>query len=236
MFRAQLTERDLATHLLVDPKTVQRWLDGRLPYPKYRGELSRLLGTEEADLWPELRALRAARSRPAELTAVYPRRRLILQEEWLRFFASAQREVNIVAYSAGFLLRDARLRQILVDKGSSGVRVAVAVGDPTLLDLSRTGAEEDASEDLSERIAEVVDLLRTLAGAGRLELRLHDALLYNSLYRVDGEALVNQHLYGIPAADAPVYHLHQLEQEGEMFEFYLRSFDRIWEDARRLDG
>jgi hypothetical protein len=52
-------------------------------------------------------------------------------------------------------------------------------------------------------------------------------LLYNSIYRVDNQMLVNQHLFGIAAARAPVYHLHKADQ-GEMFDFYLSSFDNIW--------
>jgi hypothetical protein len=58
-------------------------------------------------------------------------------------------------------------------------------------------------------------------------------VLYNSIYRVDGEALVSQHLYGIQGADAPVYHLHQMD-DGEMFGFYLSSFERIWDQATPL--
>lgn len=233
MFEARFTEGDLATRLLVDPKTVRRWLDGRMPYPKYRVELSRLLGTDEGDLWPELRALRAATSRPVELTAVYPRRRLIPQDAWLRVFASAKHEINILAYSASFLLRDSRFLEILAGKESSGVRVLVALGDLKRLDLDRTGSDDDDREVLSERIDEAVDRLRPFAMSGQLELRLHGAVLYNSIYRVDGEALVNQHLYGIPAADAPVYHLHQMD-DGEMFGFYMSSFDRIWREAKPL--
>jgi hypothetical protein len=235
MFEAQLTEGELAARLLVDPKTVRRWMDGRMPYPKHRGELSRLLGVEEPELWPELRALRAAKSRPAELTAVYPRRDLIPQDAWLSTFAAAEQEINILAYSARFLVATSQFIKILADKGSRGLRVAVVLGDSKRLDLGRAGSEDDEGEVLSDCIDEAVERLRPLAVAGHVDLRLHDAVLYNSIYRVDGQVLVNQHLFGIPAAHAPVHHFHRVEN-GDMFDFYIASFDRVWREAKPLDA
>lgn len=32
---ARLQAVDLAAHLAVDPKTVERWLKGRVPYPRH---------------------------------------------------------------------------------------------------------------------------------------------------------------------------------------------------------
>ncbi len=46
--------------------TVRRWLDGRLPYPRLRMQLAKLLGADETELWPELMAARADSVRPAE--------------------------------------------------------------------------------------------------------------------------------------------------------------------------
>jgi hypothetical protein len=46
----------------VDPKTVRRWLEGRVPYLRHRWALAGLLDADEADLWPELRARAAWRS------------------------------------------------------------------------------------------------------------------------------------------------------------------------------
>jgi hypothetical protein len=233
MFAAQFTEGDLAAHLAVDPKTVRRWLDGRMPYPKHRGGISHLLGVDEADLWPELRALRAARLRPADLAAVYPRRSLIPQDSWLSTFATAEQEINILAYSASFLIENSRFRQILADQAARGLRIAVALGDSTRLDLGRSCSGAGDREVLSEHIDEAIERLRPLAAAGQLELRLHDAVLYNSIYRADSHILVSQHLYGIPAADAPVYHLQKTEQ-GDLVRTYLSSFDRIWQRAKLL--
>lgn len=231
LFEMQLSDGDLATRLGVDPKTVQRWLDGRLPYSRYRDQLARILGLDEGELWPELRANRPAQSIPRELDAAYPRRNLIPSEAWLTFFASARTEIDILAYSAGFLLGNPRFVEILAGKGSQGLRIAVALADTDRLDLARAGLEDDRDAPLSKSIADAVARLQPVVLDGQVELRQHDILLYNSIYRVDNEMLVNQHLYGIAAERTPVYHLHKANDE-EMFDFYLSSFNRIWATAR----
>ena len=36
MLRARLSEENVAAQLQVDPKTVRRWLEGRVPYLRHR--------------------------------------------------------------------------------------------------------------------------------------------------------------------------------------------------------
>src|SRR6202035_6175127 len=99
MLQARLREVDVATHLGVDPKTVRRWLSGRVPYPSSRAALADLVGTDEAELWPGAGGPLAGRSRPEELAAVYAHRWAIPRDVWVRFFESAKREIDILAYS-----------------------------------------------------------------------------------------------------------------------------------------
>ena len=66
-----------------------------------------------------------------------------------------------------------------------------------------------------------------------IEIRLHQTVLYNSIYRADNQLLVNQHTYGIPAAQAPVFCLRDTEG-GEMAALYLHSFERVWASALSL--
>src|SRR5216684_5882840 len=120
LFRARLDEADVAAQLGVDPKTVRRWLEGRVPYPRHRLAVSHLLGTEEADLWPEVHAARVARSWPEEIKAVYPHRWAVPHEVWRQLFGSAQREIVILAYSGLFLAEDVGLLGLFVDKARAG--------------------------------------------------------------------------------------------------------------------
>ena len=123
LLRARLTDEDVAARLEVDPKTVRRWLEGRIPYLRHRWALAGLLGLDEADLWPEIRAALAARSRPEEIRAVYPSWQAVPREVWLCLFTSAEHEIGILDDS-GLLLADQAVLSALADKAQAGVRRA----------------------------------------------------------------------------------------------------------------
>jgi transcriptional regulator with XRE-family HTH domain len=50
--QAGLTPEQFADIIGVDPKTSQRWLAGRAPYPRHRAAIARALDTSEHVLWP----------------------------------------------------------------------------------------------------------------------------------------------------------------------------------------
>lgn len=56
----------LARLVSVDPKTVQRWLGGRVPHPRHRWKMCDVLGQSEQELWPEV-GLGASGSPPMPL-------------------------------------------------------------------------------------------------------------------------------------------------------------------------
>ena len=49
------------------------------------------------------------------------------------------------------------------------------------------------------KIRNALTLYRPLGAVQNIKIRLHRTVLYNSIYRADGQFLVNQHTYGIPA-------------------------------------
>jgi transcriptional regulator with XRE-family HTH domain len=87
LLQAGLREDDVAARLGVDPKTVRRWLNGRVPYPHNRAAIADLLGAEEADLWPGASGTLTARIRPDELLMAYPHHLAVLRGVRLRFFS-----------------------------------------------------------------------------------------------------------------------------------------------------
>ncbi len=264
IFNARLTEADVATRLRVDPKTVRRWLEGRLPYPRHRWDLANLLKADEAELWPELRAIRAARSRPAEITAVYPHRSSVTQDGWLGHFIraarsrpaeitavyphrssvtqdgwlghfeSAEHAIDILAYSGLFLAENASMLRLLERKAAAGVTIQIALGDPDSPHVAQRGAEEGIGQAMAAKIRNAIVLYRPLCAATGVQIRLHRTVLYNSIYRADDQVLVNQHVYGIPASHSPVYHFYRVESDG-MFDCYLNSFNRVWSTSDPLD-
>jgi hypothetical protein len=227
LIRARLRETDVAARLNVDPKTVRRWLDGRVPYPSNRAALAALVGANEADLWPEAGGPLVERTRPDELVRVYPHRWAIPRDTWARFFSSAEQQIDILAYSALFLAEDAGLLGILTDKACSGIPVRIALGDPDSPQVADRGTEEGIGGAMPAKVRNALALFRPLNAVPGVELRLHQAILYNSIYRADNQLLVNQHTYGIPAAHAPVFHIMQTPV-GEMAEAYLTSLERVW--------
>lgn len=228
LIRARLREDDIAARLGVDPKTVRRWLNGRVPYPNSRAALADLVGVDEADLWPDAGGPLIARARPDELRAVYPHRWAILRDVWARFFESAEHEIGILAYSGLFLAEDAGLLGILADKASRGARVRIVLGDPDSASVARRGKEEGIGDAMAAKARNALTLYHAaLAEVNNVEIRLHQTVLYNSIYRADDQLFVNQHAYGILASNAPVF-CFRASGNSEMLAPYLDSFERVW--------
>ncbi len=66
-------------------------------------------------------------------------------------------------------------------------------------------------------------------------MRLHETILYNSIYRSDSTMLVNPHVYGSGAPFNPVIQLQRVPG-GRMFDHYQASFDKVWDVAKPLDS
>ena len=74
-------------------------------------------------------------------------------------------------------------------------------------------------------------MFRPLQAVENIEIRLHSTPLYNSIYRADDQLLVNTHIYGMMASNAPAFHLRKIPG-GDMVASYLESFEHVWESAR----
>ncbi|MGH3273673.1 MAG: helix-turn-helix domain-containing protein, partial [Streptosporangiaceae bacterium] len=169
LLQAGLREDDVAAHLGVDPKTVRRWLNGRVPYPHNRAAIADLLAAEESDLWPGASGTLTARVRPDELSTVYPHRVAVPREVWTRFFSSARREIGILAYSALFLAEDTGILRLLAEKGRAGVNIRIALGDPESSHAALRGGE-DIEDAVPAKIRQALALYQSVAG---VEIRLH---------------------------------------------------------------
>jgi transcriptional regulator with XRE-family HTH domain len=214
LLQAGLTEEDIAARLGVDPKTVRRWIEGRaLPYRRHRWALAALLGTVEADLWPQLRS---NRSRPVEVVAVYPHLANVPSEAWLRLFGSAQREIGLLDHHGLPLLSDHDVLDALTERAGAGVVVRICLG----------GSD---SIDAYER--STLAWYAPLRDYGEVSMRLHPGMHYNLIYRADDQLVVAQRAYGIGIAEAPVVHLKRTDG-GDMFDTYAESFERAWARAK----
>jgi transcriptional regulator with XRE-family HTH domain len=221
LLRARLSEEDVAAYLEVDPKTVRRWLEGRVPYLRHRWALAGMLGLDEVDLWPQVIA---ARSRPEEFRAIFSHRDAVPREVWQDLFHSAEREIGILDCNGLFLAKDLGTMATLINRGRAGVRVRVCLRDPDA---------PGASDTVAPRIRNALARYGLLRESGDVQIRLHRAILNNSIYRADDELLIGQHAFGIPARQVPVLHLRRSDS-GSMVAAYLESFESVWTHARSL--
>jgi hypothetical protein len=230
---ARLREIDIAAALGVDPKTVQRWISGRVPHPRHRWAVADLLKLREQDLWPDSDDTPAHVSR--EIKTSYPYRSAVPREEWRQLFAGAEREIGILVYAALFLAEDVGLVRLLADKARSGVAVRLLLADPNSRRMAERGAEEGIGDAVAARVHNAKSLFRPLLETEGVEARQHDTVLYNSIFRADDEMLVNPQVHGIAAAYAPVLHLRRVEPSG-IFSTYIDCFDRVWADAAPMNA
>lgn len=226
---ARLDEVSVSTALGVDPKTVQRWLMGRVPQRRHRWGVADLVGRHESDLWPELADGQDGTC--PEIRGSYPHRGAVPRELWRTLFSCAEREIGILVYSGLFLAEDVETQRTLAGKARSGVAVRILLGDPEGHTLAERGAEEGIGDAIAAKVRNAIVLYRPLLAVEGVQIRLHDTVLYNSLYRADDELLVNPHVFGAAAAYAPVLHLRQASA-GDLVTTYADSFERVWDGAR----
>ncbi len=230
-----LTPADLADTVGVDPKTIERWIGGRIPYRRHRHQVAARLGVDETYLWPTaLTAEQVGSASESEILVVHPHRWTVPRDTWGLLFDSAEQEIGVLVYSGMFLVDDAGLLALFRQKAEQGVRVRILLGDPESAEVAERGRHEGIDTALASKIRNAMVLLRPLRALDGVEIRQHATVLYNSIYRADDELLVNTHIYGTPAGQAPVMHLRQIAG-GTLVSTYLDSFERVWSESRPLD-
>jgi transcriptional regulator with XRE-family HTH domain len=228
LLEARLTEEDVAARLQVDPKTVRRWLEGRVPYLRYRWAIAAMLGTDETDLWPQLRT---GRARPDEVLAVYPHRDTVPRDVWLRVLGSAQHEIGILEDTGMPLAGDLQVVTLLGELAQSGVSVRICLCDLEASALDLGTVQPETGDVLAASLRDGLVGYAPLRGKDQSEIRLYRGIVYSSIYYADDEFLISQHVHGIPAGQAPVLHLRRTDPS-DMAATYLDAFERAWADAQ----
>ncbi|MBW6432407.1 helix-turn-helix domain-containing protein [Actinoplanes hulinensis] len=230
-----ITPADLAVALKVDPKSVERWIAGRTPYRRHRYAVAAKLGVDEAYLWPDaLSRSQVADASESEIVNVFPHRWAVPSETWRNFFEAAEVEIGVLVYSGLFLSEDAGVRKVLREKADAGVPVRILLGDPNSESVAQRGADEGVDDAMAAKIRNALVMYQPLRDLDGIEFRLHDTVLYNSIYWADDQVLVNTHIYGFTAAEAPVLRLRKVAG-GSMVSTYLDSFERVWDGATPLE-
>lgn len=232
MAKGGVTADQLAEVIQVDPKTIDRWVAGRMPQRANRLRVAHALDADEAYLWPSTqddpRTLSATR---AELTDFFQSRGQVPVELWMNLIDGARESIDVLAFAATFLhdtVPEAGERLgAAVDRG---VHVRFLFGNPTSAAVRTRGDEEGIGELLAGRCQLTWSYLRPLIGRPGVEARRHSETLYASLFRFDADLLSNHHLLGLPASQSPVFHFQHIPG-GRLFRTHMKSFENTWDRA-----
>ncbi|MFW6722905.1 XRE family transcriptional regulator [Streptomyces sp. MAR4 CNY-716] len=231
-----MTVRQLAEAIEVNPKTVERWItQGKVPYRRHQYATASVLNVEVTTLWEDdSRAVDSATDLcKAEILTAYPHRHVVPNDLWRQMCERAARQIDILVYAGIGLAENPRFLTVLKAK-SRKVPIRVLMGDPECEAVARRGVDE-GHRIMDGKIRNALVNYRPLfTSHPEIEFRLHDTVLYNSVYRADDEMLVNTHVYGIGAYMAPVLHLRRLPGGG-LFDTFANSVQRTWEGARPVN-
>src|ERR1700758_3205631 len=96
-----LTLNAVAARTGVAPKTVQRWLAGRVPHARHRWAIAALVREDEAYLWPTAAPSRRRREQSRdELIALYPHRADVPADVWRLLLETAHEQIGVLVYAA----------------------------------------------------------------------------------------------------------------------------------------
>lgn len=229
-----LAQRGVSPELLaeaceVDPKTIGRWLGGRVPHPRHRFRAAQHLRVEETFLWPapQPHAGRRTGGLGSELVGTHQNRASVPRETWLALLKEAQEQIDVLVFSGTFFAQsNPHVAKMLAERAADGVQVRLCFGDPSGQAAAIRGREEGIGDTLAAKIRASLTYYRTLLPEARCEVRLHDTTLYNSLFRYDDNLLVNPHVFGQPASANPLLHLKRVDATG-WFDNYAQSFEAV---------
>ncbi|MEU4293198.1 helix-turn-helix transcriptional regulator [Kribbella sp. NPDC026596] len=239
--RAALAEHDLtylalADELGVNVKTVERWVvHDYIPFPRNRHKLAERLGRDESYLFPTaVTGQRAAAASESEIVRVYAHLSDVPADLLRTFFESGRNDIGILVYAGLFVAESTQLQRIIRKKAKAGARVRILLGDPDDSQVAERGREQGIGDALAAKVRNSMVLFSNLTAVPGVEFRTHRTVLYNSIFRADDNLLVNTHIYGLPAAQAPVWHLRKIPG-GQLASHYLESFERVWDGALPIE-
>lgn len=229
-----VSPESLAELCEVDPKTVGRWLGGRVPHPRHRFRAAQHLRVEESFLWPvpQPRATKPTAALGSELIGTYENRASVPRDMWLTLLQEAREQIGVLVFSGTFFAQsNPQVAEMLAERAADGVRVRLCFGDPGGQAVAIRGREEGIGDTLAAKIRASLTYYRPLLPEAGCEVRLHDTTLYTSLFRYDDHLLVNPHVWGRPASANPLLHLKRADGAG-WFDNYAQSFEAVWATAR----
>ena len=219
----------------VDPRTVQRWLNGRVPHARHRWAVAKLLGDEEGRLWPAgRRELAPGAEATAEVVAAYAHRADIPIGTWATLIESARQRIDLLGYAHLFLPEQHLDLSSRIEKAcAAGCRVRIMFADPDGAGVRDRDALEQLSGTLPARIGMAMAYFHGLDAVSGVQIHVHDVHLYHAIYRFDDEMIVTPHLMGAHGPQHPALQLQRLGPDG-IFASFADQFERVWRETREI--
>ncbi|MBV9001218.1 MAG: hypothetical protein JO304_19335 [Solirubrobacterales bacterium] len=217
-----------------DVRTVQRWLGGRVPHPRYRHKLAIHFGLEESELWPETGRARG-KIALIEIIAAYPRRIDPDAPDWRALLRSANQQVDMLGYSLGHVAQARQITKLLTDKARDGCSIRIALADPTGAPAIAADQQQRPPGRLTSRIQDAHRRLAGLLGQAGIELRQHQIATTHTILRFDDQMLLTIQLYGTPGFQGPLLHLRRQRDYG-LFDQLAKHLEDVWQASQPLNG
>lgn len=235
MERHSVAVNELATLTEKDPKTVSRWLGGRVPHPRQRFLVARKLKEDEEFLWPGVKRNGAGADSAGEIVNAYPYRSDLPTSTWWDLVTRSTQQIDLLGYTLYFLsLEHPELIRVLREKCESGCLIRVAIADPGSAHVRYRDAEEEQPITLVARINTTLKAFAPLAECVNFDMHYQDVPLYNSIFRFDDQMLVTPHLFATPGASAPLLHLRRLKPGG-LFSRFTEHFEKVWTTTKPIN-
>jgi transcriptional regulator with XRE-family HTH domain len=210
--RSGLTLEEFADIVEVDVKTVQRWLAGRIPYPRHRARVAGALDTTEHALWPD--------TVPVPTTTEEHELTTPLTGDAIAGYGHA---TDSAAPNTAALLSTAVER----------IEIAIPnlASQPGLVELFHTSATNGRQARII--IEDPDEQVEPLLGLDAIEVRASPAGENHILYRADDEMLLVLTRIGSASVSPPIIHLRR-QADGGLFDRLADDFDDRWLEATPL--
>jgi hypothetical protein len=207
----------------VDPKTIQRWINGRVPHARHRRAIADFLGEKESFLWPTNGYQEAQTS---EIVVAYAHRSDVPPGAWWQLFVQATEQIDLLGIALLFLPEQhPHLVDLLKEKARISCKIRIALAHPKSMALAMRDEEEQSG--LAGRIQTTLYHFRELLNYDGIEIRYHSTVLYNSYARLDHDMFIMPQLYKLHGSKAPLLHLHYSSSDG-IFSNFAAHFEAVW--------
>lgn len=207
----------------VDPKTVQRWIKGRVPHARHRWAIADLLKERESFLWPN-NGFQEAQT--LDIVAAYTHRSDVPPSAWWQLFVQAKEQIDLLGIALLFLPEQhPHLVDLLKEKARASCKVRIALAHPKSMALAMRDEEEQSG--LPGRIQTTLYHFRDILNYDGIEIRYHSTVLYNSYARLDNNMFIMPQLYKLHGSKAPLLHLRYSGSDG-IFSNFAAHFEAVW--------